>query len=927
MLQPGDIIAGCRIIDQCGRGAYGHVYLATDALGRHVAVKQLLTPDAGEYELKGLQNYISLAPNPALLRVFLCGAENGLPFYVMEAADNGGNGTDYLPDTLALRLKRQGRIPAQEALNLCHCLLDGLEAMHQAGMIHRDVKPENVIFVNGHPKLADPGLTRNSAQTLSVAGTPGYIAPEQFSGEGTVSECTDIYALGKLLYHIVTGLPPEKYPLLPEGIPVSELYQVCRPLLRICSSNPAKRCQNCAECRAILPQRVQEHGPISRFRDALFVRPNFRHRLLAYAVMILVLAVLFVVGLLGGKAYRSITRKRQEKQVAAVREEFRELEWKVPTLLLQLDELNELTDAATAWHPMALRKISESLQNSQPEEAASALKATLDDLGRIAQRHIPQPPASTEPIAENFLASARGWGYLSSPLGKHFLMPEQQRKLRTRLEKEADALSGGDSLRLGKDYRESGPHRFTMAFLPPGRFASITTLLLQKVDYPFWIQTMEISGEQFQNATHLGLRHNTPLQAAECLCWNDALQYCQRLTEVLSKSHVLPPDYGVRPPTEEEWEYAALGGWGNNQPQRDIPENTRNQLPGQGEHNGWGLFNLDDNLSEIVSPYPQEPPAIRDAVVLRGENYKSKHTGLTYRGQYLLDQCHMEGGGGLRLVLGPITKDYYKKSWFRGPTMQPCRIGEAVYAGWSVSFAYLPWSEAVELARCVGAMLPEETSLPELKELFRKVSILASFPCHLGIQWQDGKWVRISDGKEVLLTGKSAPRNANGQMDCLGASGSRFYPQTSNTVLPSMLFRWEDQAAFQKRLETWLEKGALHQFEVDGRSFVVCRGQMAGYVVRAFVNFMGGRQPVLSSGEFTRRLLDHLPPDKRVALGPIRFYGNWEQSDGSVTNFSDLDIDVRGDPDSITSPTMNVLVAYHGKLLDSCDVQAILLER
>ncbi|MBQ6471800.1 MAG: protein kinase, partial [Victivallales bacterium] len=927
MLQPGDTFAGCKIITQCGHGAYGHVYLATDALGHRVAVKQLLTPDAGEYELKGLRNYISLAtPHPALLRVFLCGMENGLPFYVMEAADDGGDGTEYVPDTLALRLKRQGRIPAQEALAICHSLLDGLETMHRGKLLHRDVKPENVIFVGGRPKLADPGLTRNLAQTLSVAGTPGYIAPELFSGEGTVSPCTDIYALGKLLYHIVTGLPPEKYPLLPEGIPVSELYQVCRPLLRICSSNPAKRCRNCAECRAILPQRVQEHGPIRRFRDALYVHPSFRHRLLAYAVMILVLAVLCGVGVVGVKTHQGIKRKRLEKQVAVVREEFRELEWKVPALLLQLDELNELTDATAAWNPMVLRKISESLQNSQPEEAALALKATLDGLGRIAQRHIPQPSASTEPTAENFLASARGWGYLSSPLGKHFLTPEQQRNLRTRLEKEADALSGGDTLRLGKDYHESEHHRFTMAFLPPGRFTSITTLRLQKVDYPFWIQNMEISGEQFQHTTHLSVRHNTPQQAAEYLCWNDALQYCRRLTDVLSKYHVLPPDYGVRPPTEEEWEYAALGGWGKRLPQRDIPENARTQLPGQGEPNGWGLYNLDDNLSEIVSPYPQKPSAFRDAVVLRGENYKSKHTGLAYRGLYILDQCHMVGGGRLRPVLGPIAEDFYKNSWFRGPTMQPCRIGEAVYAGWSVCFAYLPWNEAAELARCVGAMLPEENSLPELKERFRKVSILASFPCHLGIQWLDGKWTRISDGKEVVFTGKSTPRNVNGKMDCLGASGFRFYPQTRSTVLPSMLFRWEDQEAFQKRLETWLEKGALHQFEVDGRSFVVCRGKMAGYVVRGFVNFMGGRQPVLPSGEFTRRVIDHLPPDKRVALGPIRFYGKWEQSDGSVTNFSDLDI-ARGAPNSIASPTLNVLVAYHGNLLDGCEVQAILLER
>ena len=187
-LAPGQTIAGCRILSECGRGAYGTVYLAEDALGRRVAVKILPESTDGDYELKGLRNYIGVcASSPALMTVFLCGREANAPFYIMEAADNAAEipgGGNYVPDTLALRLERQKRIPPQEAFSICHELLDGLETMHNAGLLHRDIKPENIIFVKGRPCLADPGLTRNFEQTLSVAGTPGYIAPEYFSKRG-----------------------------------------------------------------------------------------------------------------------------------------------------------------------------------------------------------------------------------------------------------------------------------------------------------------------------------------------------------------------------------------------------------------------------------------------------------------------------------------------------------------------------------------------------------------------------------------------------------------------------------------------------------------------------------------------------------------------------------------------------------------------
>ena len=159
----GAWFAGYRILEECGHGAYGRVYLAEDAVGRRVALKYLPFEQEGEYELRGLRNYMSVtAPTGGLLHVLHCGLdEKGCLFYVMEAADSvAPPGQRYQSDTLARRLDAAGRLPAGEALSVAHAILDGLESLHAAGLVHRDIKPENILFVNGKPKLGDPGLTR-----------------------------------------------------------------------------------------------------------------------------------------------------------------------------------------------------------------------------------------------------------------------------------------------------------------------------------------------------------------------------------------------------------------------------------------------------------------------------------------------------------------------------------------------------------------------------------------------------------------------------------------------------------------------------------------------------------------------------------------------------------------------------------------------
>src|ERR1700729_3493961 len=107
---------------------------------------------------------------------------------------------NYVPKTLFSELKSKSKLPASECIQIGISLSAALENLHRHGLIHRDIKPGNIVFVNGVPKLADIGLVTDLDVTISYVGTEGYIPPE-----GPTSSRADIYGLGKVLYEISTG--------------------------------------------------------------------------------------------------------------------------------------------------------------------------------------------------------------------------------------------------------------------------------------------------------------------------------------------------------------------------------------------------------------------------------------------------------------------------------------------------------------------------------------------------------------------------------------------------------------------------------------------------------------------------------------------------------------------------------------------------
>jgi serine/threonine-protein kinase len=196
---------------ELGRGGMATVHLARDVRhGRRVAIKvlreELAAAVGADRFLEEIRVTASLQ-HPHILPLFDSGTADGLLYYVMPFVEG---------ETLRSRLAREGRLPVDVALQLAREMADGLEYAHRHGVVHRDVKPENVLLQSGHAMVADFGIAlalehaggARLTHTGITLGTPQYMAPEQAAGEHAVDARTDVYALGAVLHEMLAGEPP-----------------------------------------------------------------------------------------------------------------------------------------------------------------------------------------------------------------------------------------------------------------------------------------------------------------------------------------------------------------------------------------------------------------------------------------------------------------------------------------------------------------------------------------------------------------------------------------------------------------------------------------------------------------------------------------------------------------------------------------------
>jgi len=212
-LEPGTIFAGHRIESVAGRGGMGVVYRATHLALDHVVALKVISPGLAADEVfrrrfeRESRAAVSIR-HPNVVAIHHAGEEDGLLFVTMDLID----GTD-----LRRLLRAQGAVDPRRAVALLGQVAGALDAAHQRGLVHRDVKPGNVLIespgTDEHVYLTDFGLTKpmdaasGVTETGAFVGTLDYIAPEQIRGE-RLDARTDVYALGCVLFEMLAGQPP-----------------------------------------------------------------------------------------------------------------------------------------------------------------------------------------------------------------------------------------------------------------------------------------------------------------------------------------------------------------------------------------------------------------------------------------------------------------------------------------------------------------------------------------------------------------------------------------------------------------------------------------------------------------------------------------------------------------------------------------------
>jgi tetratricopeptide (TPR) repeat protein/tRNA A-37 threonylcarbamoyl transferase component Bud32 len=409
------VVPGYEILGVLGRGGMGVVYQARQVrLNRLVALKMIL---AGEHaEPEDLVRFLAEAEavahlqHPHIVQIYEVSQHAGLPFFALEYVEGG-----------SLYQKLQvSPLPPREAASLVETLARAMHAAHQKGIIHRDLKPANILLDReGRPKITDFGLAKrivgggDLTKTGVIMGTPSYMPPEQASGQGrVVGPAADVYALGAILYELLTGRPPFKAAsaldtvlqvLVEEPVPPRRLQsKTPRDLDTIClkclQKEPAQRYASAAALADDLKRFL--HGePIQARPMGIWGRGvKWARRRPAVAALLGILLVVLVGGFFGmlGLWLRAEDARKGEvaqRQRAEANERQAEREKQVAQAVQNFLEQDLLRQADPTDQADALREAG----STQPAEENPRIKDLLDRAAaqltaEKIERKFPQQP-------------------------------------------------------------------------------------------------------------------------------------------------------------------------------------------------------------------------------------------------------------------------------------------------------------------------------------------------------------------------------------------------------------------------------------------------------------------------------------------------------------------------------------------------------
>ncbi|GEM_PF-3568690 len=900
----GEQFAGYQILFPCGHGAFGEVYLAEDMLGHRVALKVFSAVHAGEVQLQALRRYMQLPPHPAICQIYQCGMENGQLFYTMEAADNalGAESATYEPDTLAHRLAERKQFPIDEALKYCVSLVDALEVLHSAGLTHRDVKPENIIFVQGQLKIADFGLLADISQTLSLAGTLGFLPPELLAGKHVKGPLCDIYAVGKILYCSVTGKEPTEYPALPDNLPADTLRRLCIPAVRLCAKNPEKRCGTCHECRELLEEAAAgKAGPWRRFFGRLGMIPALGRR-----VAIFTLSAILLVGAscYGVSSYLRYRERVHVEAVARAQDALQTFRLATAKLPLQYPEY-ELQDV--------LAELDRLLAAEEFEAFHASLEAQRARLQKIAEEHTPALSQEGTPM-ERFQNMAEFYGFLDSPLAG-FLPTEKRDGMRKEVdERSAELTPDQQSPRLGRSLHQMGWTGLeNLNFVPPQAFYSSTKGGVQKIDYPFWVMDRKITNIFYRHKTKDSRNERVPdNDSVTNLNWNDMLNFCSIHGNSLNEYGSLPPGYGMRPPTEAEWELISTGGWSPNE-------------------NPFNLTAILGIPGEVVLPYPEtlEEERQKDILVIRGIDDGNRPSLTAHRIMY--KDTWFVDYSSFRPVIAPMDGDFYQKQWQKNTVWRDAVVEGRHYCGHVTCIARHSYENTQNLAKLLGARLAEPSSLENLRAITEALKMIEYYPFFLGATYREGAWKWLSTNEKLDWPKLPTFLDEGTTLRALAGRGhGNFNSVGGESGLPAIVLEWPTEEDYNHRIDCWNELDKtplLTSITLHGKKYALLHLRCSGLETIGLAKLLGTELAMLKDETALQELKEQFQETQEVIqLGGRRGY-LWKMAwdDGSTTALPDV-IPTFERHMTASSVVLDGLAVYRGKLVGSDVGTAILLE-
>ena len=268
-----------RIERELGGGGMSHVFLAREtALGRHVVIKVLPPEMSAAVNIERFRREIQLAASlqhPHIVPVHAAAQVGDLFYYTMPLVEG---------ESLRAKLAREGELPVNDTIKILMDVADGLAYAHARGVVHRDIKPDNILISGQHAVVTDFGVAKavsasstgtSSLTSLGVAlGTPAYMAPEQAAADPHVDHRADLYALGAMAYEMLAGRPPFSG-MSPQQVlaahvttvpaPLSSLRELVPPavnelVMRLLQKKPADRVQHASEVLSQLQAAATPSG-------------------------------------------------------------------------------------------------------------------------------------------------------------------------------------------------------------------------------------------------------------------------------------------------------------------------------------------------------------------------------------------------------------------------------------------------------------------------------------------------------------------------------------------------------------------------------------------------------------------------------------------------------------------------------------------